>query len=308
MDFEFEALFLLGAGASKPYGYPTGAELKDQIIDQCINGGELIEILTALGHYREDITSLGEQFRNASTTSIDAFLKNRNEFSSIGKAAISYFILEAERNISKHFPNKEDWLGHLLGRVIENKKKSFENRKLNFITFNYDRVLQFRLLKCVESRFGLNSYQAAAIVRKYMIHHVYGSIANLPDLHEVNKLSLQMQTGQIIPHHCKLSSRNIKVMHEERQADESEKIFDNPMLDYFYKSNKIYILGFGFDKDNMHTLGIDWSKVAGEVYVTAYDCGNAEIEQIKNLMLGCKNLTIEKWTCLEMLKENLVTL
>jgi len=30
-------LFILGAGASKPYGYPTGAELRTDIVKQFVN-------------------------------------------------------------------------------------------------------------------------------------------------------------------------------------------------------------------------------------------------------------------------------
>lgn len=306
MENSFEALFLLGAGASKPYGYPTGLELKNQIIDQCINGGNLIGVLTPLGFGRDTIEEFGTQFRNASTPSIDAFLKNRNEFSTIGKVAIAYFIMEAERNMNQHFPNSEDWLGHLLGKVIANKQKSFEDSKLNFITFNYDRVLQFRLLKCIESRFGLGSAAAANIVKKFMIHHVYGTLGDLPEMHSNIRTSLPMQKTSIIPHHCKVASTGIKVMHEERADVLSDTKLDDPTKDYIYLSKRVFILGFGFDGDNMKTLDIDWSKVEGKVFATAYGCGDGEMQQIKNSMAGCKNLQIEKWTALEMLKEKLI--
>ncbi len=305
MEYNYEALFLLGAGASKPYGYPTGLELKNQIIDQCIHGGSLIGVLTALGFDRDLISDFGIQFRYASTPSIDAFLKNRNQFTAIGKTIIAYFILEAERDINKHFPPDHDWLGHLLGKVIENKRKSFENTKLNFITFNYDRVLQFRLLKCIEARFGLGSTEAAKLVKNFMIHHVYGSLGDLPEIYP-GKAHMPMQVGNIIPNYCRIAGQSIKVMHEERAGEISDTKLDPPTKDYIYHSKKIFILGFGFDGDNMKTLDIDWSKVTGQVFATAYGCGDGEIAQIKNLMEGCIDLQIEKWTALEMLKEKLI--
>jgi hypothetical protein len=73
-----KTLFILGAGASNPFGYPTGAKLRDLIIEQ----KERRSILNVLNVYGDDDIkpferhqeSFIDEFRKSSVYSIDSFL------------------------------------------------------------------------------------------------------------------------------------------------------------------------------------------------------------------------------------------
>src|SRR6267378_303056 len=74
---EKRTVLILGAGASMPYGFPSGSGLRRHIIE-----------------YLDELLS-------ADTTSIDVFLERRTEFVEIGKAAIAATLipLESTRNL-----------------------------------------------------------------------------------------------------------------------------------------------------------------------------------------------------------------
>jgi hypothetical protein len=69
----------LGAGASVRFGYPTGAELRQQIIDR-----------VGMNHNASDYRELLERFRRSLVSSIDAFLaeKENHHLQEVGRVAI----------------------------------------------------------------------------------------------------------------------------------------------------------------------------------------------------------------------------
>lgn len=96
------AVFVLGAGASCPYGFPTGKDLREQILSKYasdwkaylsakVRDNPLISQEIRLAKEFE------EKFRKSSTKSIDLFLARNPEYSRAGKRAIIFRILDAER-------------------------------------------------------------------------------------------------------------------------------------------------------------------------------------------------------------------
>ncbi|WP_203073573.1 hypothetical protein [Falsiroseomonas ponticola] len=118
-----------------------------------------------------------------------------------GKIAIAVELLGAEASskltatevekdswgdpIRKHinFSNVEHtWLGVLQKILFENAKKSdisriFEN--VSFIVFNYDRCIEHFLHQAVTNYFWIPSKDAAQVVARIPIYHVYGAIGRL---------------------------------------------------------------------------------------------------------------------------------
>ena len=73
-------VLVLGAGASKPYGFPLGGELKDLIIKQIREPNNdssirLSELLSRQGISRGDQTEFAERLDQSAHTSVDAFLE-----------------------------------------------------------------------------------------------------------------------------------------------------------------------------------------------------------------------------------------
>jgi len=148
-----KTVFILGAGASKPYGFPTAAELRRNIIykfsdmfKRSLADHNAIDLSKI--DLRKDFEKLISTFRYSSTKSIDLFLSRNKQFYEIGKRIITYLIANFEIN-SKFREDIEypqfDWYMYLYDLLTdkisktENLEALFKQNKVSFITFNYDR-------------------------------------------------------------------------------------------------------------------------------------------------------------------------
>ena len=101
-------LFILGAGASVPFGYPTGNDLRDEILaimdyyEDDIDHGDDIDNNDIIDAYTKwylqknknmfvsnSLNIFKEKFEGSSDYSIDAFLEHRPEFMDLGKIYIA---------------------------------------------------------------------------------------------------------------------------------------------------------------------------------------------------------------------------
>lgn len=119
------AVFVLGAGASKPYGYPTGAELRNEICSNFVNQYHANVLRGESSHtHREmrlrSVRGFTETFFKSSTKSIDLFLSRNPDFAEFGKLAIIASILDAEAKSTfrEEMPKPDqDWYSHLFNRM-----------------------------------------------------------------------------------------------------------------------------------------------------------------------------------------------
>jgi hypothetical protein len=176
-------LFIVGAGASIPYGYPTGAGLLKEILADDTISSNLKELL-----------EFNEPF------SIDAFLAQHCSHD-------AELTLEAKKLIVKHILLKEDsskiyqkhangWY-HFLWNMLCNelmdilklpegeRLKALEERldiPFRIITFNYDVSLDYYLLSRIWRANMLDEAEKKALLEKMSkaIAHVYGSVRDVP--------------------------------------------------------------------------------------------------------------------------------
>ena len=87
--FKLPTVLILGAGASWPFGFPTGDELVENI---CRGQG----YGPKLSQQHEEYETFKDTLWDASPPSIDTFLEDNEKFEKIGKIAISREILEIE--------------------------------------------------------------------------------------------------------------------------------------------------------------------------------------------------------------------
>jgi len=175
-------VFVLGAGASVPYGFPTGKELVRKILEL---GGYS-------GHSRHDgksnilkvtdepsFQSFCRAFAESGRNSIDTFLEQREDLREIGKYAIASVILAYETNTSafpRDLPNN-DWYRHFF-EYIAPDLDSFNAQDIKVITFNYDRSFEHFLHTALCRSF--NIAEARKHVEKLSIVHVHGKLGLLP--------------------------------------------------------------------------------------------------------------------------------
>jgi len=146
-------VLVLGAGASKPYGYPLGQELVNSIVKGSVNrNSALFQILVLCGIPENSIEALGNELKASARQSIDAFLESRRDLLSVGRFAIATLLLSYENPDKIH--TKHDWYQHLFNKMCDpNQFESFGASKISIITFNYDRSLEYLVVgKEIRSR------------------------------------------------------------------------------------------------------------------------------------------------------------
>jgi hypothetical protein len=103
---EKKTVLILGAGASVPYGFPTGAELRRDILASLGNEGRF-QNYHALGYTeRHWLENFRRDFWRSQQPSIDAFLESRPDHLELGQLVIADFLMPNERRYDLH---PEDW-------------------------------------------------------------------------------------------------------------------------------------------------------------------------------------------------------
>src|SRR5580698_9154218 len=92
---------ILGAGASIPYGFPSGAELL-----RIARGFDLRNIQAKVHHagLDRDATKLHEALQRTHDASLDTLLELRADITTIGKRLIASLLLEFEHNSPSRYP------------------------------------------------------------------------------------------------------------------------------------------------------------------------------------------------------------
>lgn len=84
-------LFLGGAGASCPYGFPTGKGLVAEILKLSSS-----TIKNLYGFSEDEITSFRDCLYYSGLSTIDEFIRERKDFKDIAKACLANVIIDCE--------------------------------------------------------------------------------------------------------------------------------------------------------------------------------------------------------------------
>ena len=319
-----QTVFILGAGASKPYGYPTGYELRRLIIedfpkkaanDDFFRHGLFFDDEDMIKRGKEEITykakKLSETFERSRTPSIDLFLSRRREFDEIGRTAIAQIIFEKEKESKFEYKMddiSQDWYSYLYRKMTEtltgpDSYKNFSNNKVSFITFNYDRSLEHFLYDALINSFDIPSPTIRVKdLFPFKFIHVYGKLENL-DWEDKSGVKYD---SYFIPKMVE----NIKIIYD----NESNKSLIKDLREEIDKARRIFFLGFGFAKENMQILGIpEILENQPEIYATARGWTNKEISQIKLYLrssfrpvgVNPENPHVKDFNCSKLLREYL---
>ena len=279
-------VFIIGAGCSVPYGFPTGAMLMQKLKD--FNYGdknldspsfslpsylfdlyhelfgkyqEYANLRKAGGQYsyvadsieikisnkiHETIVPFANSIRHSMMVSTDEFLKNRlgqkqNEQADFGKRLIAYEILKAEQ--ASRLGNI-DWIQHLLSRIDQQDNWKEILKQTVFLTFNYDRVLEYCIFLYLTSDKQCADADAHAFIKEMQIFHVNGFIGPL------EKIPFgAVENGK----YQEIAKRMETVWEKRRNRDESEK---ERYQGFLKNAERVYFMGFSYIPDNLESIGI----------------------------------------------------
>ena len=318
---DIPTVFILGAGASKPYGYPTGAELRKLIVNESYTEFSILLEQSSIplnkkqGHLRE-AKKFVDAFNRSSIVSIDKFLSLDPYFSYYGKIAIMLIISKKERQsrFREDIEHDQDWYKLLFNRMISTFNEpsdfdKFRENKVAFITFNYDRSFEYFVYESFYYTFWENRHEieSASLDINYIdsnkyipfpFIHVYGQVDKIKALGGSN------YRKKFTFSDIEKLSENIRVIGERtNNIDKIKNIVS--------ESERIFFLGFGYAKENMDSIGIldiinnnDW-----EIYGTAKSMTAKEIRGVQSTfrkpLVFKPEPRIEIKNCYELLREYL---
>ena len=290
-------VFIIGAGCSVPYGFPTGAMLMQNLKNFNYGDNNLdsqsfsppsylfdlyhelfgkwkyqeyrnfsrqytyIENRTS-SKMRETIVPFAKSIRHSMMVSTDEFLKNRlsqeksNE-ADFGKRLIAREILIGEKDSENPYTRgperkkKERWLGnidwiqHLLSRIDQQPNCEEILKQTVFLTFNYDRVLEYCIFLYLTSDKQYADADAHSFIKEMQIYHINGFIGPLEEIPFG-----AVENGKYLE-----IAKGMETVWEKRlNPEDAEKV---KYQEFLKKAQRVYFLGFSYIPDNLNSIGID---------------------------------------------------
>lgn len=259
-----KTVFVLGAGASKPYGYPLGWELLEKLK---YPPDEVRYVVIESGIPNRRIEEFSQTLILANPVSIDTFLGRRPEWADLGKRMIAAYLIrcESEGNLRS---KTDDWYQLLIDR-LDDDFDALDFSNVTVVTFNYDRSLEACLVSSLVHLHGKSRDDVIDKVRGLKIIHVYGCLGNLSGLGpEDIPYSHELTVGAVIR-----AASGIRIIPDDR--DDSAEFREARHALKFAK--QIIFLGHSYYRDNMRRLGMPLSgDHSGIVTGSAYMLSDAE--------------------------------
>jgi len=306
-------VLILGAGASQPYGFPTGEELRSEICKRLSDEKDLVTRIVCEKKSLSDISSFVTALRLSRQYSMDAFLAQRSEYELIGKLALAAVLLIRQSKSEPTFDADLSWYQRLFNALIDNCPdiETFSNNRLTIITYNYDRSLEHYLFLSLKHTFGLPDKAAAKSVGNLNIVHMHGHVGkvdwegaqeryNIFDYdgavnswairHASSDVELKRARELTLLHRSASKAvDSIKVIHEVDASKLPEFMQARAALS---RAQNIYFLGFGYHELNLERLGhAYWAEVV-KCKGTAYKLDAQTKNRLSSLRIGDNDIKL----------------
>jgi hypothetical protein len=280
-------VLILGAGASIPIGFPSGLQLVEEICNGLLRGDICNFFEQSLGFSDHDITMFRSALADSRVPSVDQFLELQPQFLGIGKAAISAALIPKEQPHAL-FPKggkiKQSWYDYLLNAVRCNKRQDFDQNRLAIITYNYDRSVEYFLIRSIANSYGLTLEQARECLSCIPIVHLHGLLGELAlTPGEAGRPYVNTLSADAI----RKSAAQIRVVHEE-----ITETYEKAMC-HLQQAEEVCFLGFGYNPTNVQRLRLDaWPNA--KVFGTTYHITDAERTKVHEQCLNGRGIVFGK--------------
>jgi len=247
-----KSIFVLGAGASRPFGFPLGSGLKELVLANYQGDvGHAVHLYNTTRFTRAEVEALTKGLRFSGLSSVDAFLERRPSFIEVGKATMGIELLLAESS-STLLQADSDWLGYLYNRMVGRSLEEFADNQVAFITFNYDRNVEHFLFTSLQHSFGASTEATAAVMGRIPIIHLHGRLGALP--WQDARRGIPYGASGIDTHMMNNLVDQIKVVHEDITEVRDKEFTRSKQL--LAEAERVFLLGFGFGSLNVERLGL----------------------------------------------------
>lgn len=264
------------------YGFPSGRELLMTICRELHKDKSKLSLaMQDLGFLNQHVKDFAQALDTSMQQSVDAFLEHRSEFMEVGKAAIAAALIPHEdaRRLGRR--DEMHWYEYLFMRMRA-AKEEFINNRVSFITFNYDRSLEYFLFNVIKNTYGISDEESAKTLSSIPIIHVHGDLGLLP---------FSANGGQAIRRYAMntrhdlitIAKDRIKIVHEDIDND-GEFVRAQHELG---NASKIILIGFGFNETNIVRLRLNKVRNDQQYWGTCYGFTELEKANIER-KVGCR--------------------
>lgn len=263
-------VFVLGAGASCSIGFPTSKMLMHSLRGGLNPGAILHKVCLTSGVEAKAIAELQTAIENSGLASIDSLVAHRPEFMRPAKIALVAHLLPQERASISHIRDPErSWYMHLFRAMLTQHDGEFVHNNVRFITYNYDRSLEFALMNYLAHTRGYSLVQAAGAIDGLDIAHMHGTLGKLKELR-----------GGAVEYGANYEDAGVmdaavSEMHLVHEGARSEPIV-RVARKWLHEARQVVFMGFAFHLDNMKYLDVQNQLSTTEVYVFAKGMLGAE--------------------------------
>jgi hypothetical protein len=264
-------VFIVGAGASADYGFPIGSQLVRNILR--LTGDNTTERGFFSYVFEEgSVATFAQRLRGSGASSIDTFLEGSPDWLvRIGKSAIGFAIVEAEKAALESGliiggPPSDHWLGYVWNLMRSGcTAETLKQNRVSFITFNYDRVLEYYLDTVIGSSVGLATDAATKLREQvFPIVHLHGT----PEQLRFGRYRLDAAIVNV-------AGEGIRVVHDTPKQDDPS--FGRAYA-FLQQARRVVMLGFGYHPVNIERLRLaELLLPTADLFGSAYQLGDAEV-------------------------------
>jgi hypothetical protein len=278
-------VFVLGAGANVPYGFSTGEGLLAKARELTV---EQMASLTCGQMQARQMSPLANALSDNFLPSIDALLEHRADLRSAGKKLMLSLLLDEEQNAihGKRKPD-EDWMALVFAQMAEGADTvgAFGSNPVSFITFNYDRFLENRLIRGLVARYNVTSQEAWNAIGRFQFIHLYGSLGELPEQKIAGTPGYAIPFGapgtpEVTHKGLALSAADSAIAIVHDPGAESRFAAAHALL--HGESGQVLFFGFAFGRENVDRLQTKQISPAARICCTTYGMTAAEVADSVN--------------------------
>lgn len=284
-----KTVFVLGAGAHIPYGFPSGPELAEIMlgIHPTI---DLSSILSRLGSFTDLPTypQFATAFGRSGNSSIDAFIESRKDFADQATMLVMSILLNAEANyLSKEMYVRNNWFEYLWN-ALKCPPEEFQRHEITFLTFNYDRLIEYMIARSLSNSYGQPMIEMESLVaQSKFVVHLHGSLSPC-DFNTRTKVRLPRHGfgKQPLSFHELMEAaltKPIRFFWEEHSNTE-EWAYATQKL---HEASRIYVLGVGSAVAPLKNLwkgGPKNHQDAARIFICVKNLRQAQAASIRNAM------------------------
>jgi hypothetical protein len=324
-----KTVFVLGAAANKELDplnpMPIGSELASKIrlhLNAELNNLNSIEsgpisnaLSRSINGFSGDHIEAMRRIESGITfkESIDEFIDEWRDspyVEQIAKLAIAIEILNAERTMNLGAAGhdslaissalhviRESWLGLVLRLCNPHARRRDAAEVLDgiaFVTFNYDRCLEYTLFRYFNHSQGMPASDAAMAVKRIPILHAYGSLGELPILSGQG-----VEFGAPLDH-ASAAAASIRTFTEEVESEHAEKL-----QSVVFDSDRLIFIGFGFHRRNLELLIPTGCNPKTTVWGTVISMRGPAVQRVSEILKGSQMARyLEARTCRDLVFEH----